>query len=152
MILKKCCDSWFNLASLSIPLGGHFPSNTDCNQLCIISFIWCVHLYFKQWFYIKQQKEDISISAYVDNDIANRYGKVNTWNYIHTFDRLVSFCLQVFSFFLHRAPQYIVVYSSCRSFWLCYVGHRLSTAWWAVLGLCPGSKPMKPWAAETECM
>ena len=29
---------------------------------------------------------------------------------------------------LCKAPQYIVVYSSCRSFWLCYVGRRLSMA------------------------
>ena len=29
---------------------------------------------------------------------------------------------------LARAPQYIVVYPSCRSFWLCCVGRRLSVA------------------------
>ena len=29
---------------------------------------------------------------------------------------------------LPKAPQYIVVYSSCRSFWLCYVGWYLSMA------------------------
>ena len=51
---------------------------------------------------------------------------------------------------LPRAPQYIVVYSSCRSFWFCYVGGHLSTAWWWVLGPCPGSELAKPWAAEAE--
>ena len=65
----------------------------------------------------------------------------------------------VFSFFLSfflllilpKAPQYIVVYSGCRFFWLCYVGCCLSMAWWVVP--CPylGSEPAKPWAAETEC-
>ena len=57
-----------------------------------------------------------------------------------------SFC----SFLLPKAPQYIVVYSSCERLWLCYVGHNLSMAWWAVLGPCPGSKPAKPWATEAE--
>ena len=40
--------------------------------------------------------------------------------------------LPIGSFFLllllPKAPQYTVVYSSCRSFWLCYVGCRLSMA------------------------
>ena len=60
----------------------------------------------------------------------------------------------LFSFLLlllPKTPKYIVVYSSCRSFWLCYVGHHLSMAWWAVLGLCPASEPVKPWATEAEC-
>ena len=55
-----------------------------------------------------------------------------------------------FFLLLPKAPQYIVVYSSCRSFYFCYVGHHLSMAWWAVLGPCPGSKLVKPWAAEVE--
>ena len=53
---------------------------------------------------------------------------------------------------LPQDPQYIVVYSSCRSFWLCYVGRRLSMAWWVVPGLHQGSKLAKLWAVEVECM
>ena len=36
----------------------------------------------------------------------------------------------LFFFFilLSKGPQYIVVYSSCRSFWLCYMGRCLSVA------------------------
>ena len=55
-----------------------------------------------------------------------------------------------FFLFLPKAPQYIVVYSSCRSFWFCYVGRHLSMAWLAVLALCPGSEIAKPWAAKVE--
>ena len=51
---------------------------------------------------------------------------------------------------LCTGPQYIVVYSSSRSSWLCCVGRRLSMAQWAVLGPHPGSEPAKPWAAESE--
>ena len=45
-------------------------------------------------------------------------------------------------FLLPKAPHYIVVYSSCECLWLCYVGHHLSMAWWAVP--CPhaGSEPV----------
>ena len=46
---------------------------------------------------------------------------------------------------LPKAPWYIVVYSSCELLWLCYLGHHLSTAWWAVPCPCPGSEPAKPW-------
>ena len=60
--------------------------------------------------------------------------------------------LLCFFLLLPKAPQYIVLYSSCRSFWLCYVGHCHSVAWWAVLGLCPGSELTKPWATEAECV
>ena len=35
-----------------------------------------------------------------------------------------------FLLLLHKAPQYIVVYSSCECLWLCYVGHHLSMAGW----------------------
>ena len=55
-------------------------------------------------------------------------------------------------FFLPKAPQYIVVYFSCRSFWLCYVGRHLSMPWWTVPCPRPGSEPAKPWAAEVECV
>ena len=41
---------------------------------------------------------------------------------------------------LPGATQYIVVYSSCRSFWSCSVGRCLRMAWWAV---------SKIWASET---
>ena len=47
-------------------------------------------------------------------------------------------------------PVHSCIYSSCRSFWLCYVGRHLSMAWWAVPCPCPGSKPAKPWAAKVE--
>ena len=52
-----------------------------------------------------------------------------------------------FPFFLSPTspPQFIVVYPSCRTFWLCHVGCPLSMAWWAVPCPCPGSEP---WAAE----
>ena len=53
-------------------------------------------------------------------------------------------------FLLPKAPQYKVVYSSCRSFQFCYVGHRLSMAWRAVLGPSPGSEAVTPWATEAE--
>ena len=61
-------------------------------------------------------------------------------------------CCQSSSFYVYfpKAPQYIVVYSSCRTFWLCYVGRCLSMAWWAVLGPCLASEPAKHWAAEVE--
>ena len=61
-------------------------------------------------------------------------------------------CCQCVFFLLPEVPQYIVVYSSCRSFWFCYVGCHLSMAWWAVLGPHPGSKPAKPWAPKAGCM
>ena len=51
---------------------------------------------------------------------------------------------------LPKAHQYVVVYSSCRSFWLCCVGRCLSMAWWAVLCPCPGSEPARPQAAKVE--
>ena len=72
--------------------------------------------------------------------------KIGTW---------ANICCQS-SFFLllllPKAPQYIAVYSSCRSFWLCYVGRSLSMAWWVVPCLCPGSERAKPWATEAEHM
>ena len=70
--------------------------------------------------------------------------KIGTW---------ANICCQSFflSLLLPKAPQYIVVYSSCRSFWLCCVGHHLRLAWWAIQRLCPGSKLVKPQAAEAEC-
>ena len=52
-------------------------------------------------------------------------------------------------FLLLPKPPSILVYSSCRSFWLCCKGSHLSTASWAVLGLLPGSEPAKPWATES---
>ena len=41
---------------------------------------------------------------------------------------LTSVATLFFFILLPKAPQYIVVYSSCRSFWLCYVGCHLSMA------------------------
>ena len=58
----------------------------------------------------------------------------------------------IFFFFSPKSPQYVVVYSSYRSFWLCYVGRHLSMAWWAMLGPHTGSELTKPWGAEAECM
>ena len=55
-----------------------------------------------------------------------------------------------FSFSSPQSPQSIVVYSSCRSFWLCCMGRCLSMAWWAVPCLLPGSEWAKLWAAEVE--
>ena len=55
-----------------------------------------------------------------------------------------------FFFFSPKCPQYIVVYSSCRSLWLCYVGHHLSMAWWAVPCPHPGCEQTKPPATEAE--
>ena len=52
---------------------------------------------------------------------------------------------------LPKTPQYIVVYSSCRSFWLCCVGRCLSMAWWAMPCSCSGSELAKPRATEAEC-
>ena len=54
----------------------------------------------------------------------------------------------LFLLLLPKVPQYIVVYSSCRSFWLWHVGCRLSMAWWAVRCMHPGSQPAKPWAGS----
>ena len=61
-------------------------------------------------------------------------------------------CCQTFFFLLLLAKvhQYIVVHSSCRSFWLCYVGRCLSMAWWVVPCPRPGSERVKPWAAKAE--
>ena len=56
-----------------------------------------------------------------------------------------------FSFSPPPATQYIVVYSSCRSIWLCYVGRHLSMAWWVLPCLHPGCELMKPWASKAEC-
>ena len=53
-----------------------------------------------------------------------------------------------FFLLLPQAPQYIVVYFNCRSFWLCYVGRCLSLAWRAMLGPRPGSKLAKIWVPE----
>ena len=50
-----------------------------------------------------------------------------------------------------QAPQYIVIYSSCESLWLCYVGRRLSMAWWGVPYPYLGSEPTEPWATKAEC-
>ena len=51
---------------------------------------------------------------------------------------------------LPKAPRYIVIYSSCRSFWLCYVGHCLSMAWRAVPCPHPWSELVKPWATKAK--
>ena len=51
---------------------------------------------------------------------------------------------------LPKAPKYIVGYSSCRPFWLCYVRRHLSMARWAVPCPCPGSEWAKPWAMEAR--
>ena len=56
----------------------------------------------------------------------------------------------LFFLLLPKAPEYIVVYSSCRSFWLCYVGCHLSTTGQVVPGLRPGSKPVKSWTTKPE--
>ena len=68
------------------------------------------------------------------------------------FFRLI-FSISFFCFLilLPKTPQYIVVGSSCECLWLCYVGRRLSMAWWAVLCPRPGSELVKPWATEAEC-
>ena len=65
---------------------------------------------------------------------------------------LTSIAHLFFSFFLllPKASQDIVVYYSCRSFWLSCVRLCLSVAWWAVLSLCQGSELVKPWAAKAE--
>ena len=62
-------------------------------------------------------------------------------------------CQSFFSFSSSSSPQsspVIVAYSSCRSFWLCYVGRHLRMPWWAVP--CPrlGSELAKPWATKAE--
>ena len=56
----------------------------------------------------------------------------------------------LFFLLLPKAPQYIVVYSSCRSFWLSYVGRHLSMTWWVVPHPHPGSEPAKPWVLKAE--
>ena len=55
---------------------------------------------------------------------------IYVYYYIFIFkdSNISSFSSFFFIFLLPKAPQYIVVYSSCRSFWLCYVGCRLNTA------------------------
>ena len=65
---------------------------------------------------------------------------------------LTSVANLLFCFFhlLPKDPQCIVVYSSCRSFWLCYVGCNLSKAWWVVPTPHPGCEPAKLWAAQAE--
>ena len=52
--------------------------------------------------------------------------------------------------FSPKPPRFIVVYSSCRSFWLCYVGRCLSMAWWVVPCLRLGSQPVKSLATKVE--
>ena len=61
---------------------------------------------------------------------------------LNSFFSQVDTCCQSFflPLLLPEAPQYIVVYSSCRSFWLCYVGCCLNMAWWAVPCPHPGSE------------
>ena len=49
-----------------------------------------------------------------------------------------------------EVPQYIVVYSSSECLWLCYVGHHLSLAGWAVPCPCLGSESAEPWATKAE--
>ena len=76
------------------------------------------------------------------------------WVFLRLAPELPSVASLLFCFFLlilPKAPQYIIVYSSCECLWLCYMGHHLSVAWWAVLGPRPGSKQVKPWATKTEC-
>ena len=60
-------------------------------------------------------------------------------------------CFFSFFYFSPKPPQYILVHSSCKYLWLCYVGHCLSTAWWVVQCPWPGSKTAKPWTAKAEC-
>ena len=59
-------------------------------------------------------------------------------------------CCQSFSFSSPKAPQYIVVYSICKSFQLCFIGRRLSMARQAVPCLHSGSELAKPWATQAE--
>ena len=70
--------------------------------------------------------------------------KIGTWANICCQSSLFFFLL------LPNAPEYIVVYPSCRSFLLCYEGHRLSTAWWGVLGPYLGSERKKLWDTKAE--
>ena len=79
---------------------------------------------------------------------------LNLYIYILKIGAWATICCQSSFFFLlllPKATQHIVVYSSCRSFWLCYLGRHLSMAWWVVPCPCPGSDLAKPWAAEAEC-
>ena len=55
-----------------------------------------------------------------------------------------------FLLLLSKGPKYIVVYASCRSFWVCYMGYRLSMAWWVVPCPSPGSELAKSRAAEAQ--
>ena len=71
---------------------------------------------------------------------------IGTWDNIYCQSFVFSFLL------LPKAPQYLVVYSSCRSFLLCYMGCHLSIAWWVVLGWHPGSGLTKLWTTEVECV
>ena len=89
-----------------------------------------------------------------------------TWNWDNHFGArddyvenasLNSWSNSFFSFFFspklplpNPSPQYIVVYSSCECFWLCYVGCRLSIDQWLVPCPCLGSEAAKPWTAEVE--
>ena len=69
--------------------------------------------------------------------------KIGTWANI-------GFQSSFFFLLFPKAPQYTVVYSSCRSFWLCYVGRWLQMAWWVVPRPRQGSEPAKPRATEAE--
>ena len=84
----------------------------------------------------------ICASNFFQNSALYFFLKIGTW---------VNICCQSSCFLLlllPKAPQYIVVRSSCECLWLCYVGRLLSMAWWTLLGPHPGSEPGKPRAVE----
>ena len=56
----------------------------------------------------------------------------------------------LFFFLLPKDPQYIVAYSSCGSFWFCYVGRRLQHGLMSGARPAPKIRTSKPRAAEAE--
>ena len=62
-------------------------------------------------------------------------------------------CCQSSFFSPSSSPQVPPVHSYifyCRSFWSCYVGCHLITAWWAVPCSHLGSESVNPWAAKVK--
>ena len=71
-------------------------------------------------------------ALWMDNELVASFSLLPTFSsfFFSKIGTSANICCQSFFFLplLPKAPQYKVVYSTCRSFWLCYVGLHLSMA------------------------
>ena len=102
-----------------------------------------LHYIMNQLFAIPETSQEL---LFQELSLRNQlfFFKIGTWANIC--------CQSSFFFLLPKAPKYIVLCSSCRSFWFAMWDATSTMVWRAVLGPYPGSEQAKSWAAEAECV